>query len=179
MKARGSTRSWLTPSRSLTWTSDARSSPPLYCAEDRRWSKVSADWPSPVTHSPRLKKCLPLKLCSKLPAEHITFFFFSGFGERLLTEVKKLAPKDVKIKVGPGSMSREFISNFPFKAHFSALPAVRPWSIIVSINMWFITNLVSNKTVWLYVSIYRKHGKNVCGNTFESFHTICVFSPFF
>lgn len=26
-----------------------------------------------------------------------------GFGERLLTEVKKLAPKDVKIKVGPGS----------------------------------------------------------------------------
>lgn len=25
--------------------------------------------------------------------------FLSGFGERLLTEVKKLAPKDVKIKV--------------------------------------------------------------------------------
>lgn len=33
----------------------------------------------------------------------LAFFYiisFSGFGERLLTEVKKLAPKDVKIKVG-------------------------------------------------------------------------------
>uniref|UniRef100_A0A8C4F850 Uncharacterized protein n=1 Tax=Dicentrarchus labrax TaxID=13489 RepID=A0A8C4F850_DICLA len=29
-----------------------------------------------------------------------------GFGERLLTEVKKLAPKDVKIKVSPGSVIR-------------------------------------------------------------------------
>ncbi len=33
-------------------------------------------------------------------AESISFLL--GFGERLLTEVKKLAPKDVKIKVGPG-----------------------------------------------------------------------------
>lgn len=31
----------------------------------------------------------------------LALWFFSGFGERLLTEVKKLAPKDVKIKVGP------------------------------------------------------------------------------
>lgn len=30
----------------------------------------------------------------------LTVLFVSGFGERLLTEVKKLAPKDVKIKVG-------------------------------------------------------------------------------
>ena len=29
-----------------------------------------------------------------------SFLFLLGFGERLLTEVKKLAPKDVKIKVG-------------------------------------------------------------------------------
>ena len=28
------------------------------------------------------------------------FFFFLGFGDRLLSEVKKLAPKDVKIRVG-------------------------------------------------------------------------------
>lgn len=33
--------------------------------------------------------------------------FLSGFGERLLTEVKKLAPKDVKIKVGPGSFQQD------------------------------------------------------------------------
>lgn len=34
-----------------------------------------------------------------------TFLLFVGFGERLLTEVKKLAPKDVKIKVGAGPVS--------------------------------------------------------------------------
>lgn len=33
-------------------------------------------------------------------------FLPSGFGERLLTEVKKLAPKDVKIKVSPVSFNR-------------------------------------------------------------------------
>lgn len=40
-RARESTRSWPTPSRSLTWTCGARSFPPSYYAAGQHWSKVS------------------------------------------------------------------------------------------------------------------------------------------
>lgn len=35
---------------------------------------------------------------------HGVFLSFVGFGDRLLSEVKKLAPKDVKIRVGAVSL---------------------------------------------------------------------------
>lgn len=98
----------------------------------------------------------------------MTVFFFSGFGERLLTEVKKLAPKDVKIKVGPGSMSRELIYNLPFKAQ---------QSIIVSINV--IYNQFQTEIQTVCLSIYCKRGKKCLWKHLERSHTICVFSPFF
>ena len=57
--------------------------------------------------SPFLILSIPVLSCSFSETPHLCCYQLchlsvSGFGDRLLSEVKKLAPKDVKIKVGCG-----------------------------------------------------------------------------
>lgn len=84
------------PSRSLTWTCGAHSFLTLSSREAPPYSKVGlCSWgPSPGS----------FQILLGLDAQRIDFKFsfsaHSGFGDRLLSEVKKLAPKDVKIRVG-------------------------------------------------------------------------------
>lgn len=88
-------RCWCLPSRSLTWTCGARFSLTLSSQEAPPCSKVGlCFWgPSPVSFQ------ILLHLAAQRIHLRFSFPAHSGFGDRLLSEVKKLAPKDVKIRV--------------------------------------------------------------------------------
>lgn len=89
-------RCWCLPSRSLTWTCGAHFSLTLSFQEAPPCSKVGlcSRGPSPGSFQ------ILLDPDTQRIDSRLSFPVHSGFGDRLLSEVKKLAPKDVKIRVG-------------------------------------------------------------------------------
>lgn len=140
-------RFWPTPSRSPTWTWDAHSSPPSCSAEVPRSSKVCAGWQLLTAVKPRSRL--------QSPADRVTLLSgAAGFGERLLTEVKKLAPKDVKIKVSLGSKPHSryladwkiylkwIINKLGFKIYICLIPFLKFIKRVILLILKF------NKKVW-------------------------------